>query len=432
MFLDPTKLRRITVEITANCNSFCPQCLRRVSGDIPHLGLKEGDVNPAIKVGTAGNMPMETIKNIFTPVVMGGLKTLDLNGSFGDAINHPQMLDILHHIADESDKQEAVRKANGRNRRTDLWVSTNGAMRNKEFWTELGHLASTRFNPNNSELIFALDGTDDKTHQLYRRGCSYEKVLENARYFMEAGGKAIWQIIEFDHNKHQIDEAKRLAKELGFVRIDVRRSRWAERISNQLREKAIETGVVSVKEKETDFDHKGFGNVKKKKFENKSHKPPEDHYKSMEEKAKKIVVEKFDNSMDDYANNCNIWCSWGNEGKLQIEWDGRVHVCCHFTSYFARSWRKDVSNPDGTPNNTYHNNYVAKYDPYWNYTSHNKLEDVLGHRFYQKDLQDSWNNRTDDPEKPRLEICVDNCGSIVQELRNKKEDRISLDGGKTT
>lgn len=433
MFLDPSKLRRITIEITANCNSFCPQCLRRVASDVPHLGLKEGDVNPAIKVGSAGNMPMSTVKNIFTPLVMGGLKTLDFNGTFGDAINHPDLIEILHYIADVSDSQKKQREANGRNRRTDLWVSTNGAIRDKQFWTDLGHLASERFNPNNSEMIFALDGTDDKTHQLYRRGCSYEKVLENARYFMEAGGKAIWQIIEFDHNKHQIEEAKELAEKLGFVRIDVRRSRFAERISNQLREKAIETGVMSVKEKETDFKHTGFTKVKKKDMsKGAEHDSTTDNYKEMEKKAKEIVVEQFNDDMDDYANKCNIWCQWGNEGKLQIEWDGRVHVCCHMTAYFGRPWRKDMANKDGTPNNPYHNHYVAKYDPHWNYTSHRKLEDILGHQFFQKDLQDSWNNRIDDPDKPRLDVCVDNCGSIATKLRDKKEDRISLDGGVTT
>ena len=84
MFLNPKKLRRITIDITANCNSFCPGCLRRVSSDVPRLGLKEGDINPAIKVGHKGNMPLETVKNVFTPTVMGGLKTLDFNGTFGD------------------------------------------------------------------------------------------------------------------------------------------------------------------------------------------------------------------------------------------------------------------------------------------------------------------------------------------------------------
>ena len=55
---------------------------------------------------------------------------------------------------------------------------------------------------------------------------------------MEAGGKAIWQIIEFDHNKHQIEYAKELAAKYGFVRIDVRRSRLAERICNSVKRRS--------------------------------------------------------------------------------------------------------------------------------------------------------------------------------------------------
>lgn len=33
---------------------------------------------------------------------------------------------------------------------------------------------------------------------------------------MDAGGYAIWKMIPFDHNKHQIDDCRALAKELGF------------------------------------------------------------------------------------------------------------------------------------------------------------------------------------------------------------------------
>lgn len=427
MFLDPKLLRRITIDITANCNSFCPGCLRRVASDVPRLGLKEGDINPAIQVGHKGNMPLSTVKNIFTPTVMGGLKTLDFNGTFGDCIMHPDLIPILHHIADVSDSQKEQRKANDRNRRTDLWISTNGGVRDKVFWTELGKLASERYNPNNSEVIFALEGTDDKTHQMYRRKVPYEAVLERAQWFMDAGGTAVWQIIEFEHNKHQIPDARKLAEEYGFSRFDIRRSRMAEHISNSLREEAIRTGVMTVAEKETSYEHSGFSKVKKKDMsEGAEHSHTTEAYKEMEVKAKKIVVEKFNDNMDDYANNCSIWCQWGNEGKLQIEWDGRVHVCCHMTAYFGRPWNKDSANEQGQPDNEYQNYYVNKYDDNWNYTSHHTLEDILHHKFYQKDLHDSWKNKVDDPEKPRLNICIDNCGSIATELRSEKEERIIL------
>ena len=40
--------------------------------------------------------------------------------------------------------------------------------------------------------------------------------------------------------------------------------------------------------------------------------------KQWKRKLKKIVVDEFDNDMDDYANNCSIWCQWGNEGNYKL------------------------------------------------------------------------------------------------------------------
>ena len=44
--------------------------------------------------------------------------------------------------------------------------------------------------------------------------------MANAKAFIEAGGKARWKMIVFKHNEHQIDEAKLLAKDMGFWEFD--------------------------------------------------------------------------------------------------------------------------------------------------------------------------------------------------------------------
>jgi hypothetical protein len=41
-------------------------------------------------------------------------------------------------------------------------------------------------------------------------------VIKNAQTFIAAGGRAVWKMIEFDHNKHQRDQARTLSQELGF------------------------------------------------------------------------------------------------------------------------------------------------------------------------------------------------------------------------
>ncbi|GBD03183.1 Coenzyme PQQ synthesis protein E [bacterium HR19] len=72
------------------------------------------------------------------------------------------------------------------------------------------------------ELIVSLDGASDKTYSKYRVGGSFEKVISNIRKLQECKGKMgranpriTWQFLVFAHNEHEIDKAKKMAKELG-------------------------------------------------------------------------------------------------------------------------------------------------------------------------------------------------------------------------
>ena len=56
-----------------------------------------------------------------------------------------------------------------------------------------------------------------KIAMLYSKDCDAlimnypnDKAIANARAFIDAGGKAEWQFIVFDHNKHQIDRLYKL------------------------------------------------------------------------------------------------------------------------------------------------------------------------------------------------------------------------------
>ena len=81
-----------------------------------------------------------------------------------------------------------------------------------EYWTKVGNVLK---NLKRHSVIFGIDGLSD-THHIYRRNTKYEDVINNAKAFIAAGGRANWQYIIFDHNKHQTEEAKHIAKELGF------------------------------------------------------------------------------------------------------------------------------------------------------------------------------------------------------------------------
>ena len=74
-----------------------------------------------------------------------------------------------------------------------------------------------------NRLIISLDGTDADTYVKYRRGGNFNQVLENIKTMVrvrKASGKKHplleLQFLVLKHNQHQVEEIKKLGKELGF------------------------------------------------------------------------------------------------------------------------------------------------------------------------------------------------------------------------
>lgn len=71
-------------------------------------------------------------------------------------------------------------------------------------------------------LIISIDGTTNDVYRQYRVGGNIEKVLEGARNIVaakkEAGSKkpfVIFQFLVVKHNEHQMEDVKKLAREIG-------------------------------------------------------------------------------------------------------------------------------------------------------------------------------------------------------------------------
>ena len=173
------------IEPSTHCNAKCPLCPRNLFG------------NNKVDLGyTKRHMTLDEIKTIFPDRnFLDQLEVIILSGNLGDPLMNPHILDIVDYLA------------------VDTFLITNGSLRNDAFWRDPRLIKYC-------DVGFGIDGLED-THSRYRRGTDYNKIMHNARTFIEAGGRATWKMIPFDHNEHQIEECRQLAKDMGFGKFEL-------------------------------------------------------------------------------------------------------------------------------------------------------------------------------------------------------------------
>ena len=179
-------IKHVHLEISTLCNAKCPMCPRNVCGYDYNLGYPEV------------NLTLKDAKTIFTTDFLKQLNYININGNFGDAVMNPEVPEIIKYF--KSVNPVLI-----------ISMSTNGGARNDSWWTELAKAGT--------EIVFRLDGLED-THSLYRQNTRFKTVLRNAKTFIDAGGIAEWNLVVFDHNRHQIEECRQLSKQLGFKSFD--------------------------------------------------------------------------------------------------------------------------------------------------------------------------------------------------------------------
>lgn len=185
--MDYKEIRDVHLEISSLCNASCPWCPRTF------WGYPYNDGYPEV------NFSLDNAKKIFTVEFLQQLVSISINGNFGDIVMNPQGADIVDYFYQA-------------NPTLKLTIHTNGGARNKEFWAQLAHTPAV--------VCFALDGLED-THHLYRQNTVWQTVIRNAQTFIENGGQAVWKMIRFAHNQHQIDACKEMSRALGFAKFEL-------------------------------------------------------------------------------------------------------------------------------------------------------------------------------------------------------------------
>lgn len=268
------------LEITSHCNASCPQCPRNMSG---------GDVIPNLPVQ---HLSKEVIANAFDEETCKRIRMIFFCGSHGDPIAHPHFLEILKDLR-------------AKNEHTWLYIHTNGGIRSPSYWKEMAHILNGY-----GQVDFGIDGLEDTAH-LYRKGVKYTRVMENAKAFIDANGRAQWNFIVFKHNEHQVDQVKKLGKELGFYNVLVRNT---GRFFNHRDITEMTEWVVHDKGKTY-----------------KLYPPSNPDYRNNSMKNLVALREEYKN-LDDYFNTTEIFCDALHGNKVAINADGLM-LPCNFLSH---------------------------------------------------------------------------------------------------
>ena len=196
-------VKEIHIEPTSICNAQCPMCARNINGK----GL-----NPYI---TLKSLPLKWFEENIKPAQIEKLNKIFFCGSVGDPASAPELIQISKYFKKH-------------NPNLIVGLNSNGGIRTKDWWRELGEVLQGHLD----YCVFSIDGLEDTNH-LYRVNVRWDKIMENAQAFISTGASAQWDMLVFEHNKHQILESKALAKEMGFTWFRSKETdRWDTYISN--------------------------------------------------------------------------------------------------------------------------------------------------------------------------------------------------------
>ena len=329
------EIRDVHLEISSLCNAACPWCPRTFWGYPFNGGYPEQ------------YLTLADAKKIFRTAFLGQLESIRVNGNFGDIVMNPDGADIIEYF-------RAI------NPDLKIKISTNGGARNIDFWQRLAAAGA--------QVIFALDGLED-THHLYRQNTVWSTVIMNAQIFIDHGGDAVWQMIRFQHNAHQVDACRHLSEVMGFKEFIQRQD-------------GRDTAPV--------FDRQGnlvhvMGDYQgEREFKILFHSKQTDD----------VLLEDI---ISDRYPKKKIQCETQKLGSIFVAANGDVSPCC-WTGLYPRTYGRGQ----------YHQAANAQLIPLMarnNALQHSIKECIQ----WFAEVEKSWSKR--DYQQGRLVICDDNCGS---------------------
>ena len=178
------EIKVLHLESTDVCQAACPLCAR--------------ETNPEFNKNIKNHLRIDQLLEHFDDNAIAKLDKVFMCVNHGDPVAGKHTLDIFKYVRNI-------------NPSITLGINTNGALQTTTWWSEVGKL----FNNPNDYVVFSIDGLED-TNSIYRVNVIWEKVMNNVKAFIDAGGNAHWDMLIYRHNQHQVDAAEQLSRDLGF------------------------------------------------------------------------------------------------------------------------------------------------------------------------------------------------------------------------
>lgn len=342
-------IKTVHLENTQSCQASCPMCDRNQNGGAlnPHIDLSE--------------LSLEDCSRIFEPEFIAQLDTMYMCGNLGDPIVARDTLEIFKYFREHNPR---------------MWLSmnTNGGARDEIWWKDLADTFGRM-----GTVIFSVDGLRDTNH-IYRQGVNWDAVERAMHSFIDAGGRARWDFLIFEHNQHQVELAEKISQQWGFEKFVAKKSG------------RFITANADKKESHQAVDRKGNKTTELKK--------PDVKYQNKALTKQDMLIEKY-GSMDAYYDIVPIRCKVKDEGNLFITAEGLAMPCCWTAGRMYKWWHKD-----------------PKQEQVWKFIDAAGGKDAISAKKYGlravfetgifNAIEDSWN--ITGCENGKLKVCSMKCG----------------------
>jgi hypothetical protein len=199
-------------------------------------------------------------------------------------------------------------------------------------------------------------------------GVKFDKVFDNIRAFISAGGVAQWNFIVFEHNEHQVETAKKLSNQIGAkFRLKV-----TQKFNNKRDYKVMKEGkqVFTLQPpKDSAYRHSNVGS--------EEHTP--------------VTLFNFEIKNYKKLNENKVTCKSLERQEVFLSASGLLFPCCYIGTYTHDS-------PGSWQFNKLYD--IKDFD-----LNNNSVEQVLE---IQYNISNKWN---DTVENGNLITCLKTCGS---------------------